>query len=89
MGIIDRYYHHGEYVAVDLDLKGKHREHCLCFRCPRFKPDTPENCDIAELLFRIDVLFHLVTPVWECAKFPEMSDDQQTEEEVRAIGEDS
>jgi hypothetical protein len=81
MGIIDRYYHHGHYVAVDSALKGKHREHCLCFRCPRFKPDAPENCDVAELLFRIDVLFGLVTPVWECAKYPVQDEEITTPDE--------
>jgi hypothetical protein len=30
------YEHHGHNVAVRSDLKGKHREHCLCYRCSKF-----------------------------------------------------
>ena len=31
--VIERYDHHGKSVAVRTELKGKHREHCLCFVC--------------------------------------------------------
>jgi hypothetical protein len=60
------YEHHGATVFVDEGLKGKHREHCLCWRCESFKPGTPENCPIAEKLYRICVDENLVTPVYEC-----------------------
>lgn len=69
MGNIVYYEHHGATVAVDEELKGKHREHCLCFRCSRFKPDTPENCDFAEQNFRACKINDMVMPVYECSHF--------------------
>ena len=72
-----KYEHHGEVVWVDADLKGKHTEHCLCFSCEKFKPDTPENCPIAEQNYQMCVQHSLVTPVYECPKFqakPEADD---------------
>ena len=37
MSNIERYEHHGTDVAVQSELKGKHREHCLCYQdCDRF-----------------------------------------------------
>ncbi len=67
MGKIVWYEHHGAMVAVDSDLKGKHRDHCLCFKgCRRFKPDTPENCDRAEQNYRACKVNDMVMPVWEC-----------------------
>ena len=29
---IVKYEHHGTEVSVKSELKGKHREHCLCFQ---------------------------------------------------------
>jgi len=65
------YEHHGRMVAVDENLKGKHGEHCLCFRCSHFKPDTPENCDLAEQNFRACKINDMTMPVWECPQFAE------------------
>lgn len=70
MGDIIRYEHHGVEVCVDEDLKGKHREMCLCWRCARFFPnDRAENCPRANLLYYYDVAFGMVTPVVECGEF--------------------
>lgn len=67
---IIKYEHHNVEVSVQEHLKGKHREHCLCFQgCVFFKPNTPENCPMAQVLFSLDVLLGLTTPVWECPKF--------------------
>ncbi len=67
---IEKYEHHGAEVAVRSDLKGKHREHCLCFRCAAFKPESRgESCPIANALYAFCVLTDLVTPVWECPAF--------------------
>jgi hypothetical protein len=67
---IEVYEHHGAKVAVRPDLKGKHREHCLCFQnCARFKPGQDDNCEIAKALFENCVKFNVVTPVWECPKY--------------------
>ena len=32
----ERYVHHGTKVAVQTELKGKHRDHCLCYLCGSF-----------------------------------------------------
>lgn len=68
--MIELYVHHSREVSVMSHLKGKHREHCLCFQgCSRFKPNTPENCAIAQAIYDNCVRFDIVTPVWECPKF--------------------
>jgi hypothetical protein len=36
--MIEKYVHHEAEVSVDSELKGKHRQHCLCFQCDHFKP---------------------------------------------------
>jgi len=69
MGNIVWYTHHGVYVAVDDVLKGSHREHCLCFRCGEFKPNTPENCDLAEQNYRACKLNGMTMPVFECPRY--------------------
>jgi len=69
---IVKYKHHGIDVSVREDLKGKHRDHCLCWACAKFKPeDRDSNCQIANLLYNFDVLHKVTTPVWECKKFVE------------------
>lgn len=66
------YTHHDRPVWVRSDLKGKHREHCLCWSCSRFHPDDrANNCPIANALYAFDVFTGTVTPVWECPKFEE------------------
>ena len=80
MGRITHYEHHGKLVAVDLRRKGKHREHCLCFRCSKFKPDTTENCDIAEQLFRGCKLNGTVTPVYECPEWRPIARQKRLDE---------
>lgn len=64
-----QYRHHGNLVWVRSDLKGKHRDHCLCYSCLGFHPGEPENCEIAEVLHSLNVLTGLTTPVWECPLF--------------------
>ena len=72
MGKIISYVHHGVIVFVDEDLKGKHRKHCLCWRCRNFTPDDRENnCRIASLNYAMCQLEGLVTPVYECPEFDE------------------
>lgn len=65
----EQYSHHGVEVFVRSDLKGKHREFCLCFSCDKFKPGTPDNCSIANDTFQNCVKHNLTTPVFECPKF--------------------
>ena len=70
MSKIVRYVHHGQVVSVREDLKGTHREHCLCFQCANFKPDDAlHNCPIAQDTYMNCVKHGVVTPVFECPKF--------------------
>jgi len=79
MGKLVIYQHHTHAVYVDESLKGKHRQHCLCFRCGNFKPTQPElNCRIAEVLFNFCRLTGLVTPVYECPCLEVSEDDSKT-----------
>ena len=69
---IIKYLHHGRAVSVMNTLKGLHAAHCLCFaNCKHFKPNTPENCEIAQANYEMDLKFGITTPVWECIKFEE------------------
>jgi hypothetical protein len=66
----EKYKHHGKvYVWVRSDLKGLHRDHCLCFDCSKFHPGSPGNCPVAQELYELAVRNETVTPVWECPKF--------------------
>jgi len=67
---IDYIHHDGVSVAVRADLKGKHREYCLCYKCPKFKPGQEDNCRMAALLYALCRQLQLVTPVFECPDFP-------------------
>ena len=67
--MIEKYEHHGKEVSVQSELKGLHREHCLCFQCDRFKIGQENNCSIAKQLYHLCVTFNLVTPVYECPEF--------------------
>ena len=64
---IVRYEHHENEVAVRKNLKGKHRQYCLCFTCGNFNMKDPEKkCKIADELYQFCVKHGLTTPVWEC-----------------------
>lgn len=63
------YEHHGRMVWVQSDLKGKHRDHCLCWNCDKLKPGQPDNCPIAQKLYAICVEHGTVNPVYECPEF--------------------
>lgn len=69
MAII-KYEHHGKEVWVDEKLRGKHREHCLCFKCEVFSPGLPEqNCPIANLNYAVCIAHNVTLPVYECPKW--------------------
>lgn len=54
-------------MAVFEQLKGRHKERCLCFRCKKFIPeDRDKNCPIANLLFSVCICCDIVAPVHEC-----------------------
>jgi hypothetical protein len=71
--VIVEYEHHGRKVKVDEDLQGKHRDHCLCWKCKRFKPGWSLgailSCPRAKILYLFDIIFGMVTPVYECPKY--------------------
>lgn len=75
MGNIIEYKHHGKLVKVDENLKGKHREHCLCFRCRLFAPGQGHNCGVAELLYQFCKEYSVTTPVFECPWIKEGTPD--------------
>ena len=78
MSKITGYLHHGVYVRVDEGQKGKHKEHCLCYRCAIFNPqDKDKNCKIANLNFALCQLCNLVLPVWECPQFIEKEGEHE------------
>jgi hypothetical protein len=57
-------------VWVMAHLRGKHRKHCLCHQnCMLFKPNEPDNCEIAQANFENCMKFGTVQPMWECPKF--------------------
>jgi len=66
-----KYVHYGVSVWVNEALKGKHRAHCLCYSCEKFKPELIDNCPIAQGNYEYCVKHDLVVPVWECPKFKE------------------
>jgi hypothetical protein len=77
MGQIVKYPHHGRDVFVDEALKGRHRDHCLCYQCDKFHPnDRERNCEIANALYELCVNQHVVTPVYECAVFAKKKGEQ-------------
>jgi len=75
---IEMYKHHDKDVYVQTELKGKHREHCLCFmNCKKFTPDDRENnCKIANTVFKNCVEFGITTPVWECSQYETCSEEK-------------
>lgn len=65
-----RYEHHGKKVLVDKELKGKHRDYCLCHKCRHFIPsDRKANCKKANELYRFCQKHGMTTPVFECPDF--------------------
>lgn len=71
---VDKYEHHSVEVTVLSEIKGQHRQHCLCYNgCKFFKPGTSENCEIAKATFKNCVTFNIVTPVYECPKYARLA----------------
>jgi len=68
--MFERYRHHGENpVWVRADLRGRHRDHCLCCDCKRFHPGESGNCPVAQAVYQNCLNYQLVTPIWECPRF--------------------
>jgi hypothetical protein len=67
---IVKYVHHGVEVSVREDLKGQHRDYCLCHLCKCFNTESQAlNCKIANAIFENCVTNHVTTPVFECPEF--------------------
>lgn len=66
---IVQYEHHGNIVRTFKEMKGKHRDHCLCYWCSKFQPNTVNNCSIAQSNYENCQRFGIVTPIWECPEF--------------------
>ena len=64
-----QYEHHGNLVWVREDLKGMHQEYCECYDCVLFKPNTKENCSIAQENFELCKKNKTVQVMWECPNF--------------------
>ena len=68
----EKYEHHGNTVWCNSLLKGKHRENCLCFSCTKLNlKEREKNCHRANLLYAIDCVLKMTTPVFECPDFEE------------------
>jgi len=67
---IVEYERHGNKVWVREDLKGHHRDFCLCYECAKFDPEHRGlNCPKANRIFAFCVQEGMVLPVWECPNF--------------------
>lgn len=68
-----RYEHHGHEVSVREDLKGLHREYCLCWHCQRLSFDEETNCPVAQEVYRLCCQHGLTLVMWECPQFVDAS----------------
>jgi len=70
--VFEKYNHHGDEVYVNVELKGKHRDYCLCHDCEYLNTvERSENCPIANAIYENCVKYSVVTPVFECPDFEE------------------
>ena len=65
----EKYEHHGTPVWTRKDLKGTHRDSCLCHKCTKFKPGEVCNCPAAQANYEVCVEYDMTTPVYECPEF--------------------
>lgn len=76
MATYEQYEHHGKMMWVNSELKGKHRDHCLCFSCEKFHMVNPDKkCKIADRIFQSCVDCYVVTTIWECSAFVEYKEN--------------
>lgn len=64
MGQYVKYQHHGHWVWVRTDLRGKHRAHSLCHECA-----LEGRCAIIGVIHKLCELTGCTLPVWECPEF--------------------
>lgn len=75
MSEFEQYVHHHVVVWVRKDLKGKHRDHCLCYSCEKFKPNQETNCGVAQENYKLCKIYNLTLPIYECPRFREGQPD--------------
>jgi len=63
------YVHHGKTMYVRQDLKGHHKDYCLCYSCEKMTPGKPDHCLVAQGLYDYDCKHGVTTPVFECSLF--------------------
>jgi len=66
---IIKYEHFGNEVSVMEDMKGKHKDFCLCYKCSKLKPDEADNCKLAQLVYDLCRLSGSTLVMWECKEF--------------------
>ena len=69
---VTKYKHNGVDVFTFKAYKGMYKDVCLCINgCANFKPNSKENCVIAQSNFENCVKYKTVQPVTECPNFKE------------------
>ena len=64
--------HNGSTVWVRADLQGRQKEHCICWSCRKFQPDTADKgCPIICSVLQLAVQKGVILPVWACPVFDE------------------
>ncbi len=75
---IVKFMHHNVKVSAMDHLRGRHRDHCLCFQCKKLNiEDREKNCKIANLLFSVCKMCEITTPVFYCKEFIAKGMDKQ------------
>jgi len=69
MRYVEWYEHYGTDVAVFEEMKGKHKDYCLCYKCEKFNMDSRKNCELANQNFENCQKNNMVLVVWECPEF--------------------
>ena len=68
--MIEKHEHYGNAVWFQSHLKGKHREHSLCFQgCLNFQPGPVGQCKIVVAVNENSLRFGISTPIYACPKF--------------------
>ena len=66
---IVKYDRFGHEIYGFEEMKGRNREHCMCYYCHQFHPKEETNCPIAQGLYDYDRQHNVTTPVFECGEF--------------------
>jgi len=64
--LVERY---GVMTWADQELDALRRTNCLCRRCKRLKPDRPDNCPMAEVVYALCKTKGMAMGVSRCQDF--------------------